>query len=78
MTSTLASGAPSVPLEDLNDFARPQQGNLRHLHGYFDLTSLDHQWHALLSTHSQAFADCVHDVRLGLGGCLPLADTAGD
>jgi hypothetical protein len=51
VTSTLANRASSGPLEDLNDFARPQQGNLRHLDGYFDLTSLHHQWYALFSTH---------------------------
>src|SRR5580704_14960620 len=78
VTSTLANRAPSVPLKDLNDFARTQQGNLRHLDGYFDLTSLNHQWHALFGAHSQTVADCVRNVRLSLGGSPALADTAGN
>src|ERR1039457_2779392 len=45
---------------------------------HFDLASGHGQWHTELSPDRQAFPDRIDDVRLSLGLCLPLADTARD
>src|ERR1035438_7767356 len=43
---------------------------------HFDFVRRHSQRHAKLGPDSQAFADCIGDVRLSLSLCLPLADAA--
>src|ERR1035441_339224 len=78
MTASLPRDLPAQALERANNFARPQQAEEQASDRHFDLACGHGQWHTELGPDRQALPDGIGDVRLSLGLCLSLADTARD